>query len=52
MDFKHHRGFMRNLELLWNKHKLVDDTFASRPTKVKMPEDYAKYLGHSEGGPP
>jgi hypothetical protein len=40
-DFEHHGGFMRNLELRWNQHKLVDDTFAAHPTKKKMPEDYA-----------
>jgi hypothetical protein len=39
-DFKHRGGFMRNLELRWNKHKLDDHTFAARPTKQKMPEDY------------
>jgi hypothetical protein len=39
-DFKHRGGFMRNLELRWNKHKLSDDSFAARPTKKKMPEDY------------
>jgi hypothetical protein len=43
-DFKHRGGFMRNLEARWNQHKLVDDTFAARPTKVKMPEDYPKNI--------
>jgi hypothetical protein len=33
---------MRNLEACWNSHKLQDDTFADRPTKLKMPADYAK----------
>jgi hypothetical protein len=34
-DLKHH----------WNKHKLVDDTFAACPTtKVKMPEAYTKNI--------
>jgi hypothetical protein len=33
---------MRNLDAHWNSHKLQDDTFACRPTKLKMPEDYAK----------
>jgi hypothetical protein len=35
-------GFIRKLVLSWNSHKLQDDTFAGRPTKLKMPEDYAK----------
>ena len=35
---------MRNLEARWNKQKIVDDTFAARPTKVKMPEDYARNI--------
>ena len=35
---------MRNLEARWKQHKLVDDTFAARPTKVKMPEDYPKNI--------
>jgi hypothetical protein len=43
-DFNHCEGFMRNLELCWNKHKLEDETFAAHPTKVKMPEDYAKNI--------
>jgi hypothetical protein len=33
---------MRSLEARWNCHKLQDDTFAGRPTKLKMPKDYAK----------
>ena len=35
---------MRNLEHRWNRHTLVDNTFGARPTKVKMPEDYAKQI--------
>ncbi len=35
---------MRELELRWNRHKLSDESFAARPTKVKMPEDYAKNI--------
>ncbi len=35
---------MRTLEQQWNKQKIVDDTFAARPTKVKMPEDYARNI--------
>jgi hypothetical protein len=31
---------MRTLEHRWNQQKIVDDTFAARPTKAKMPEDY------------
>lgn len=41
-DFNYRGGFMRNLEARWNSHKLEDDTFAGRPTKVKMPEHYAR----------
>jgi len=43
-DFNYRGGFMRELEQRWNKHKLSDGTFAARPTKVKMPEDYAKNI--------
>ena len=43
-DFNYRGGFIRDLEHRWNKHKLLDDTFAARPTKVKMPEDYAKNI--------
>jgi hypothetical protein len=43
-DFNYRGGFMRNLEARWNKQKIVDDTFAARPTKVKMPEDYARNI--------
>jgi len=43
-DFNYRGGFMRDLEQRWNRHKLLDDTFAARPTKVKMPEDYAKNI--------
>jgi hypothetical protein len=39
---KHRGGFIKNLEARWNQNKLVNDTFAARPTKVKMREDYAK----------
>ena len=41
-DFNYRGRFMRNLEAHWNSHKLEDDTFAGRPTKAKLPEDYAK----------
>jgi hypothetical protein len=41
-DFNYRGGFMKNLEARWNSHKLDDDTFAGRPTKVKMPENYAR----------
>jgi hypothetical protein len=41
-DFNYRGGFMRNLEARWNSHKLQDDAFAARPTKLKMPEDYAR----------
>jgi hypothetical protein len=41
-DFNY-RGRL-NLEAQWNKQKILDDTFAARPTKVKMPEDYAKNI--------
>jgi hypothetical protein len=43
-DFNYRGGFMRNLEARWNNQKILDDTFAARPTKVKMPEDYAKNI--------
>lgn len=43
-DFNHRGGFMRDLELRWNRYKMVDHTFAARPTKVKMPEDYAQQI--------
>jgi hypothetical protein len=43
-DFSYSAGLMRNLELPWNKHKLVDNTFVAHPTKVKMPEDYARNI--------
>jgi hypothetical protein len=43
-DFNYRIGFMRSLELCWNKHKLVENVFAAHPTKVKMPEDYAKNI--------
>jgi hypothetical protein len=43
-DFTFRGGFMRELELRWNRHKLLDNTFAARPTKVKMPENYAKNI--------
>lgn len=43
-DFNHRGGFMRNLELRWNQHTLQDATFGARPTKTKMPEDYAKNI--------
>jgi hypothetical protein len=43
-DFNYRGGFMRELELKWNRHKLQDNTFAARPTKVKMPEDYGKSI--------
>ena len=39
-DFNYRGGFMRTLEQRWNQQKVVDDTFAARPTKEKMPEDY------------
>ena len=39
-DFNYRGGFMRTLEQRWNQQKVVDDTFAARPTKAKMPEDY------------
>jgi hypothetical protein len=32
-DFNYRGGFMRDLEYRWNKHKLVDDTFAACPTQ-------------------
>ena len=35
---------MRNLELRWNQHTLQDATFGARPTKTKMPKDYAKNI--------
>jgi hypothetical protein len=40
-DFNYRGGFMKDLEHKWNKYKLSDDTFAARPTKAKMPEDYS-----------
>jgi hypothetical protein len=44
-DFNYRGGFMRNLEARWNKQqKILDNTFAARPTKVKMPEDYARNI--------
>ena len=43
-DFNYRGGFMRALEQRWNKQKLMDTTFAARPMKVKMPEDYAKNI--------
>jgi hypothetical protein len=43
-DFNYRGGFMKELELRWNRHKLSDNTFAARPTKVKMPEDYGKKI--------
>jgi hypothetical protein len=46
-DFNYRGGFMRNLEHRWNKHALADDTFGARPTKTKMPEDYAKNIRHA-----
>jgi hypothetical protein len=39
-DFNYRGGFMRTLEHRWNQQKIVDDTFAARPTKAKMPKDY------------
>ncbi len=39
-DFNYRGGFMRTLEQRWNQQKVVDDTFAARPTKEKMPDDY------------
>jgi hypothetical protein len=43
-DFNYRGGFMRDLEHRWNQQTLVDSTFAARPTKVKMPEDYARNI--------
>jgi hypothetical protein len=43
-DFNYRGGFIRNLEGRWNSHKLQDDIFAGHPTKLKMPEDYAKAI--------
>jgi hypothetical protein len=43
-DFNYRGGFMKELELRWNRHKLSDNTFAARPTKVKMPEDYGQSI--------
>jgi hypothetical protein len=43
-DFKHAGGFMRDVEHRWNQETILDSTFAARPTKVKMPEDYAKNI--------
>jgi hypothetical protein len=40
-DFNYRGGFMRTIEQRWSKEKETDDTFAARPTKAKMPEDYA-----------
>jgi hypothetical protein len=35
---------MKDLEHKWNRYKVDEDTFAARPTKVKMPEDYSKNI--------
>jgi hypothetical protein len=43
-DFKYRGGLMRDLEQCWKKHKMVDDTFVACPTKMKMPEGYAKNI--------
>jgi hypothetical protein len=43
-DFNYRGGFMRDLEHRWNQQTLVDSTFAARPTKVKMPEGYARNI--------
>jgi hypothetical protein len=43
-DFNYRGGFIRNIEARWNNHKIADDSFAARPTKVKMPEDYARNI--------
>jgi hypothetical protein len=43
-DFNYRGGFMKDLEHKWNHYKLEEDTFAARPTKVKMPEDYDKTI--------
>jgi hypothetical protein len=43
-DFNYCGGFMRDLKHHWNQQTLVDSTFAACPTKVKMPEDYARNI--------
>jgi hypothetical protein len=35
---------MKSLEKRWNDEKVTDDTFAARPTKFKMPEDYPQNI--------
>jgi hypothetical protein len=43
-DFNYRGGFIRSLEQRWNEEKKTDVTFATRPTKFKMPEDYSKNI--------
>jgi hypothetical protein len=43
-DFNYRSGFMRDLEHCWNQQTLMASTFAARPTKVKMPKDYARII--------
>jgi hypothetical protein len=43
-DFKYQGGFMKNLKNRWNHHTLKENTFGAHPTKMKMPEDYAKQI--------
>ncbi len=43
-NFNYRGVFMRDREHRWNQQTRVDSTFAARPTKVKMPEDYAKNI--------